>query len=525
MRSWLPADHPVFWVIDAVARLDTRVLHSARRTGGVGRAGYDPDMLLMLLIWAWSQGQRSSRMIERCCEQDIAFRIICAGDVPDHVTISRFRAGMDKAVQDLFAQVLVLCAELGMGRLGVVALDGVKIASNASMSANRSQDGLNNAKAAETARQAAAAEAAKAAAEHSATDRDEDSLFGAETRPDKVPDDPSADPPSTATGGRAQRIEQALAVVQQAKAARQTKQTTRRGRAPRTGPPTEFQIQRAQNQIDVLFAKQQKKYDDWHAWRENYIREMRIKPSSAFPTHPDQHSKVLKAREALARLLARAAEAETSGSVGVIPVPQQREPVANMTDPQSRLLPMRGGGWVQGYNCQAVTSQDGLIIATSVGDNPVDAPTFIPMMKAAVTAAALIDTHRPANTNTGIGILLADAGYLSRENLTAPGPDRLIAVGKARALETAARDSPVTEPAPPSSDPIQTMTQRLRTPEGITTYRQRSHIAETPFGHAKHNLKFRQFTGRGLARATTEFAFHALVQNLTKAFTHTAATS
>ena len=92
MREWLSADHPVWLVIAAVGELDTSAVHAHRRTGGVGRAGYHPDMLLTLLMWAWAQGVRSSRRIERACEQDIAFRVICAGDVPDHVTISRFRA-------------------------------------------------------------------------------------------------------------------------------------------------------------------------------------------------------------------------------------------------------------------------------------------------------------------------------------------------------------------------------------------------------------------------------------------------
>ncbi|MFE3729764.1 transposase, partial [Nocardia sp. NPDC059154] len=71
MREWLPASDPVWLVIDAVAQLDTAGLHALRRTGGVGRAGYDPDMLLTVLIWAWAQGQRSSRVIERLCVRDI----------------------------------------------------------------------------------------------------------------------------------------------------------------------------------------------------------------------------------------------------------------------------------------------------------------------------------------------------------------------------------------------------------------------------------------------------------------------
>ncbi|BBX53663.1 hypothetical protein MPOR_46890 [Mycolicibacterium poriferae] len=165
MRDWLPADDPVWLVIEVVESLDTAALHAGRKTGGVGRAGYDPDMLLTLLIWGWAQGQRSSRRLERLCHRDVAFRIICAGDVPDHVTISRFRADCADAAADLFTQVLMLCAKLGLARLGVVALDGVKIAANASLSANRTGEGLAA---------ALAEQARRAAAEHAATDTAED---------------------------------------------------------------------------------------------------------------------------------------------------------------------------------------------------------------------------------------------------------------------------------------------------------------------------------------------------------------
>ena len=136
MREWLPGDHPVWLVIAAVEQMDTRAVHAHRQTGGVGRAGYDPDMLLSLLVWGWGQGVRSSRRIERACQQDVAFRVICAGDVPDHATISRFRAQTAEAMESIFAQVLMLCGRLGLGRLGVVALDGVKIGCDASLLAN-----------------------------------------------------------------------------------------------------------------------------------------------------------------------------------------------------------------------------------------------------------------------------------------------------------------------------------------------------------------------------------------------------
>ena len=174
-----------------VERLDTSAFHQRRRVGGVGRAGYDPDMLLTLLIWAWLQGVRSSRRIERACADVVPYRVICAGDAPDHVTIARFRADNHGACQQLFTQVLMLAAQLGLGRLETVALNGVKIASNASLAANRSAAGLARLGEAEAARIAEQAVAA-----HAATDAAEDALFG-DADPGSVPAE-LADPASRA---------------------------------------------------------------------------------------------------------------------------------------------------------------------------------------------------------------------------------------------------------------------------------------------------------------------------------------
>ena len=133
MREWLPASDPVWLVIEVIRQCDTSAFHAGRRLGGAGRAGYDPDMLVTVLVWAWLQGVHSSRRIERLCGRDVAFRVICAGDVPDHVTIARFRQGFTFGVEQLFEQLLVLAARLGLAQLGVVALDGTKIAAPASM--------------------------------------------------------------------------------------------------------------------------------------------------------------------------------------------------------------------------------------------------------------------------------------------------------------------------------------------------------------------------------------------------------
>src|SRR2546429_166712 len=123
-------------------------------------------------------------------------------------------------------------------------------------------------------------------------------------------------------------------------------------------------------------------------------------------------------------------------------------PVRNITDPDSKLMPVRGGGFIQGYNTQNMTSEDGLIIATELTGEPADCQAFEPMLRADEDAAALIDAHRPTHAPDtgsgqeragGIGLALADAGYCSEANLTCAGPDRLIATGKHRDLEKAAR--------------------------------------------------------------------------------------
>ena len=191
MREWLPADHPVHLVIRAVERMDTSAFHARRRTGGPGAAGYDPDMLVMLLVWAYAQGVASSRRMEALCGTDVAFRVICGGNLPDHVTIARFRADFAGAVAVLFGQVLMLCARLGMGKLGTVALDGSKIRANASKSANRTEESL-------------ARLAAGRVAAHAETDAAEDALFG-DARGDEVPAE-AADPFT-----RDERIDAALA--------------------------------------------------------------------------------------------------------------------------------------------------------------------------------------------------------------------------------------------------------------------------------------------------------------------------
>lgn len=138
MREWLPSDHLVWLVVDTVDVLNISEFEPVRR-GRAGAAGYDPRMLLGLLIYAYCRGVRSSRQVERLCHTDVAFRVLCAQDVPDHATIARFRVQHQGAFADLFGQVLMIAGQAGLARFGTVAIDGTKIPANASIDANRGQ--------------------------------------------------------------------------------------------------------------------------------------------------------------------------------------------------------------------------------------------------------------------------------------------------------------------------------------------------------------------------------------------------
>ena len=90
VREWLPANHLAWFVIDAVGEMDLVAFYAAYRVDGRSRPAYDPAMMVALLLYAYARGTRSSRIIERACSEDVAFRVIAAQQRPDHATIARF---------------------------------------------------------------------------------------------------------------------------------------------------------------------------------------------------------------------------------------------------------------------------------------------------------------------------------------------------------------------------------------------------------------------------------------------------
>ena len=137
LREWLPEDHFAWFVLDAVSAMDLKTFFASYRDDGWGRAAHDPAMMVALLLYSYAVGERSSRRIERRCVEDVATRVICANRTPDHTTIARFRQRHEDALAELFGEVLWLCAEAGLVRVGVIAVDGTKVNANASHHATR----------------------------------------------------------------------------------------------------------------------------------------------------------------------------------------------------------------------------------------------------------------------------------------------------------------------------------------------------------------------------------------------------
>jgi transposase len=510
MREWLPDDHLAWLVLDIVAQLDRSTLHARHPNAGAGRAAYDPDMLLALLIYAYAHGVRSSRQIQQRCVTDVAFRVLCAQDVPDHTTIARFRAEHQEAFAGLFTQVLQVAAAAGLGRFGTVAIDGTKIAANASVDANRHRDWLVGEV------DALLGDAAQIDATEDAEHADgSDHGDGGQQMPASLRD----------RSGRAERLRAALAEItaredadQQADQQRQvsTAQRLERaeagesviGRIPR-GP---HRLAEAQAHLARAVARQQAKLDR----RAAKIAAGR-RPTGRPPVPVDQHPHVVRAQRAVDAALAEheaptACEQRPDRTPARKPQHRKGEAVVNVSDPSSRLMPTRRG-FLQGFNAQVAVTADQIIVAVQVGQSPNDQAAYVPMMHAAEHSAEQLH-QRTGNPQHVIGTVLADAGYASDANLAAPGPDRLIALSKARDQARTSRTEPALDPAPDQATPRELMRHRLRTQDGAQLYKRRGATVEPGIGNLKKILD--RFSRRGLAAATSELHLAATAFNLRK---------
>ena len=511
MIDWLPEDHLVWFVIEVVAQLDTTAFHANRKLGRAGRRAYDPDMLLALLVYAYASGERSSRRIERLCSDHVAFRVLCAQDAPDHTSIARFRAAHHEAFTGLFAQVLTLCSASGMVKVGVVSIDGSKIAANASRGANRSPESVQR-EVERISAQIAQTVVSEAVAIDAAEDAEHDNEPGAgggrgrDGLPEQFARHSGRAANIAKAVGELNRRREADAHADAADAAAaedyliQVQAGGPVGRPPGNVDPVRYhqaRIQRCRNVIDsvegIKGAAAAKTRSDARCKLKSAQKALdKVQADIAAGHQPDLRGRAAQRRD----LRARRAHARGTWA----------DPV-NITDPDSRLmLEGSGGGSVQAYNAQFAVTDDHYILGVHTSQHANDTHCYLPAIAEA--------TKRAETLGKQIGLVLMDSGYFTDENLTAAGPDRLIAPGKNRDLHIEARDNPTDGDPPPDLAPKDAMRHRLRNPANAERYKRRSATVEPVFGHLKEQIQLRRFSRRGLAAVTAELHLAAAVINL-----------
>jgi transposase len=430
--EWLPERHLARFVVEVIERLDLSAMVKAYR--GSGSAGYYPSVLLGLLVYGYATGVFASRKLERATYDSVAFRFIAANDHPDHDTIATFRRRFLKQIEALFVQVLLLAREMGMLKLGTVALDGTKIHANASRHSALSYEHACKLEAqlqAEVAELLGLAEAADAA---------------------DVPDGMSV-PEELA------RREERLARIAAAKA-------TIEARA-----------------------------------KERFAREQA------------EHEAKMKARQ-------EKEQATGKKPGGKPPAPPQPGPGAsdqvNLTDEDSRIMPVAGGGFEQAYNAQAVVAEGSLlVVAADVVQAANDKQQIEPMLEKINQLPEALG--RPET-------LLADNGYFSEANVTACAEAKIapmIACGRERHhphWRERFASVPPPEKLHETMTPLDIMRHRLATLEGKRLYAKRKQTPEPVFGIIKSVIGFRQFLLRGLDGVIGEWQLATTAFNIKRMF-------
>ncbi len=402
----------------------------------------------------------------------------------------------------------MIAARAGLARFGTIAIDGTKIPANASIDANRGQDWFGQHAVQITAdivEEAAVVDAAENAQGEPDSDRVPGALADRSGRPERI---------RRAAAELARQQRHLDADDDARKTAARARLEASRAGAPVRGriPDGPLRLAEARAHLERELRDHQAKLD-----RRAALIAAGKKPMGAPPVATEEHSRIIRARRVVAAAEAAAVKAADARGDQQVPAKNLPKTAANITDPDSRVMPTRRG-FLQGYNAQIAVTSDHVIAAVDVNRNPNDMGSFVPMMTAAVDAAAAIHTATGSSEHR-IGVILADAGYCSNSNLDAPGPDRLIALGKSREQAAAAAQSPTAGPPPAGATTREVMVHRLRAPEGVAADKRRGATVEPSIGTLKTILS--RFSRRGIEAARSELHLAAAAYNLRK--THTAA--
>jgi transposase len=427
LRQWVPPDHLVHFIMDAVGELDLRGARVNER--GTGDEQYPPRLLLGLLIYCYATGVFASRQIERATHEHVAVRLLCADTHPDHDTICTFRRVHRELLARSFAQVIEMSARCGVLKVGgiTVAIDGTKVLASASKHA-----AVSHQRAGELMQE---------------LDLEIEELLRKAEDADSTP------------------LDDGLSI------------------------PAEVQ-RRQERQAQLAKAR----------------AEIEARAQARAALEAAEYERKLAARDA-ARAAGKKPRGQQPQPPSATPGPQDQ---VNFTDPESRIMPVSGGGFEQCYNAQAaVEVESRLIVGQRVSAAPNDKEQLVPSLAAVAPEAG------------PVAEVLIDSGFLSEAAVravegTGRGVRVLAAMGRERHGRRVRDLEKKADPAAPASAApwAEHMTHRVATKAGRARYKLRQQTVEPVFGILKAALGFRTFRLRGLAGAATEWTLVTLAYNL-----------
>lgn len=506
VKEWLPEGHLAFFVVDVVAELDLAGFYASYRGDGRGGATYEPEMMLAVLLYAYCTGERSSRRIERRLVEDVAYRVVAANQVPDHATLARFRRRHQDAIAALFVQMLGLCVDAGLVDSGVVAIDGTKIAADASFFANRTKEQL----------------AAEILAEAERTDAEEDERFGGR-RGDELPET-WAQP-----DGRRARIREALDQLERQNARDYENRMAERAAKEATlghqltGPkPTASRARRTQprraNTTDpdsrIIPTGSRGVLQGYNAQAAATVEHI-VVAAEVTTTTNDQTNFVPMAQAAAENL----AEAGHTEPVGTVVADAGYWSAANATTDVGAdvLIATRDQAWRRAPK----PSDDRLAVLARVNRGELSQRAAGKILGVSYTwvrdmtkryfsqdGQRLTDRSEPEPDEWIPIIERLDRGELSRR----AARDQLdVSDARIKAMLAHVRGE-----APDPAITRKTMDAKLAEPDNTARYRKRQHTIEPVFGNIKANLGYRRFTRRGLTAVTSEWRLICASHNLLK---------
>jgi transposase len=483
LTDWLPADHFVWFVLEAVDEMDLTPFYAAYRPDGHGRAAHDPKMMVALLLYAYARGERSARRIERGCVEDVAYRVIAANRKPDHATIARFRRRHEAALAGLFAEVLRLCAQAGLAQVGLIAIDGSKLSANASQESSHDYQRI----------------AWEILAEAGRIDEQEDERFG-DARGDELPE-------------HLRTVEGRRAALREAKRKLREREDLR---PEQEEPSVELELN-----ASAIVAQGGGRL----AWlREGRHQLERQRERQSKPNPHSRAERLLAAERRLQENLASTRVAneryEEYRSRGVMKdgrrfggppkpfiAPESPEGKVNLTDLDSGSMKTLRGH-LQGYNGQMVTNEQQIVIAAEITNVAPDFGTLEPMVLAALReldAAGI--TEKPE-------VVVADAGYWHQRQM-----ERVIDRGIQVLIPPDAAKRKGARPGWEGGYYAH-MRRVLATDYGGGLYERRQAMIEPVFAHVKFNRGILRFMRRGRPAVRSEWRLITATNNLLKLHQH-----